>query len=310
MELPDMAIQLSPFAGLGLAAAAAVVAAAAAENDVTEVGIAVDKIEKTEKPRDIVMAKLVGFGPESKTGPLPEQAIQAYNGGRDKKLNNLHLKGQWFRYAVWSKTWFKKLDKMRFYANPPGINYVKSTSKKVNLCWMARCPDSWYPGYGSAANRNVRLNPLDSLIGPKADLKALWGSVKALVGEVPEIAESAGLIAAGIASGGQSATQDTSGQVELLTETIEGVIDIPSGLIKGTKARKRAAKAIVTGIAMGYRRQLVKANPHLLNKDGKFDIGKRFMENPRTWEDLYKPGPARPLIYNPPKDLNTPWPNF
>lgn len=308
MELPDMAIQLSPIAGLGALVATAVVAAAADNNKTIEVGVAVDEIQK-KKP--IVMAKVVGIvGPQKKSGLLPYQARDAWDAKRDKKRNNLHIRGQWFRYAVWSDTWFDKLNKMRFYAKPPGFNYVKSTSKNVNLCWMARCPPSWYPGYGPAANRNVRLNMLDGLIGPKADIKAIWGSIKALVGQAPEIAKSAGLIGAGVASGGQSATQDTEGQVQQLSETIDGLIDIPSGLIKGAKARKQASRALVTGVALGYRRQLVEANPHLIDADGKFNIGKRFKPDPQTWEDLFLPGNARPLIYNPPQDMKKPWPNY
>jgi len=41
------------------------------------------------------------------------------------------------------------------------------------------------------------------------------------------------------------------------------------------------------------------ANPWLV-KDGKLDIGPNYMSDPKTWEDLGKPGKSYPLIYNPP----------
>lgn len=190
-------------------------------------------------------------------------------------------------------------NEIKFYASPPGVNSVKSTDFSFNLCWWAMCKESWRPGHGAAKSGNVRMGVLKPLIGPKADLKQIWSAITGIIEQLPEILESAGIIAAGVASGGQSATTDTKGQVEAVTDTIENLLAEASGIFKGTKARTESAAVLVTAIGWAYMEAVAIANPWLI-KDGKLDFGKNYKADPQTWGDLGKPGNAYPLVYFPP----------
>jgi len=252
--------------------------------------------------------QIAGHQRGKNSGPLPEQAIIAgAQNAFNSKTNNIHTKGAWFNYGVYSSKFFQKIDKLRFYSRPPGPQYVVSNSDTANLCWAARCPDSWYPQYGYR-NRSCRISELKRLIGFGAEVKSFFGGVKDLFAELPEILESAGLVAGAVATGGQSANVDAKGQIDQVEETIEGIIDAPAGWVNDIKARKKAAGALVTALMVQYREQIARANPWVI-QDGKVVLGKRFKANPKTYADLYAPGNARPLLYSPPRDIEGAWPN-
>jgi hypothetical protein len=273
-------------------------------------------IRKTRKARLVVSLGKGGVetGPPKQvipTGPLPKQAVQAWNakkkGKRKSKSaygpkNDIHKKGTWFRFATYSDKWDRKLAKIRYYAKPNGALYVRkhgSAAKVGNLCWMARCPNSWYPGYGRAKALNVRLPALKSLLGPKADWKTLGSSFKSSIKAIPAVLKAAAVVVAGIYSGGSSFTKNSKKQVETVEDGIKGAIEPMKVAGNQSDTRVKASRVIVTAIRKQYILQMMDANPWAV-KNGKLDIGANYMSNPQTWEDLFKPGDARPLLFNPP----------
>ncbi len=245
--------------------------------------------------------------PVKLTGPLPPGAMAAWNatkhGKRSKRSsygpdNDIHKKGSWLRFATYSENWDKKHEKMRFYAKPPGVLFIKSTDKVFNLAWMMRCKPNMYPGYGRAARRNCRLNQLDPWLGPKADWNTVKGLVKDSMDAIPELVKGAGVIVAGVTSGGQSLKTDPAGQVDQIISGIKSGLE-PIGDTGGNvKKRLASGRVVVDVIGNAYVQQLLDGNPWIL-RNGKFDIGKNYMPDPKTYEDLYRPGNARPLLWNP-----------
>lgn len=243
------------------------------------------------------------------TGPLPAQAIAAYNSkkkgkGRSRSAygskNDIHKKGTWFRFATYSDKWDRKLEKIRYYAKPNGALYVKKTSKPGNLAWMARAPKSWYPGYKKAKALNVRFPGVEPWLGPKADWSTVKGAFKKSVQGIPAVVKAAGVVVAGVYSGGSSLTKDTAKQGKAVEDGIKAAIAPMYGAGKGSDRRIDAAREVVTALRSQYLKQMMDANPWAV-KNGKLDIGKHYMANPKTWEDLFKPGKSRPLLFNPPE---------
>lgn len=247
------------------------------------------------------------------TGPLPAEALAAYNSpkkgkGRSRSAygpkNDIHKKGSWFRFATYSDKWDRKLNKLRYYSGPrTGALYVRkagSTAKVGNLCWMARCPDGWYPGKGKAKALNCRVPGLTAWLGPKADWKTLSSAFKTSIKNIPAVLKAAGVVVAGIYSGGASVQKNPEGQLKTVGNGIKGVAEPYKDMGNESDARLGAARALITGIRKQYILQMMDANPWAV-KDGKLDIGKHYMADPKTWEDLGKPGKSRPLLFNPPK---------
>jgi hypothetical protein len=249
---------------------------------------------------------------EFPTGPLPQAARDAWNAkkhgrGRSRsaygKNNDIHKKDGWFRFATYSDKWDRKHEKIRYYAKPNGALYVRKHGKAAmvgNLCWMARCPDSWYPGYGRAKALNVRLPALKPLLGPKADWKTLSNSVKTSIKNIPAVLKAAAVVVAGIYSGGASVQKNPEKQLDTVGKGIKGAIEPMADAGKESDSRVGAGRVIVTAIRKQYILQMMVANPWAV-KNGKLDLGRHYMADPKTWEDLFKPGKSRPLLYNPPK---------
>lgn len=171
----------------------------------------------------------------------------------------------------------------------------KAKNAWLNNGWLAFAPKKLQPGYGKAAKRNVRLNALDPIFGPKADVKAIFGAIGDVLSNVPQILESAGAI--GKAIGTQGATS-----AEAIDPTIEALKDLlneAKGIVKKGKARAAAANAIVSTIITGYRAQLMAASPWVV-RDGKLDMSKTYLKDPRTYGDLAKRGNAYPILWIPP----------
>lgn len=286
--------------GLIASGIVAMIVAALADDEDT-VTILPGKLEEA-KPGELKIMQAQSL----KKGPLPTQALAAYATSKYTKTgpNNIHNGDAWFRWAVYSEKWHRKMDRIVFYAKPQGANKVKSNSDWFNLAWMARCPDHIYPEYKLRRGK-VKWSKLKTLIGPKADWQTLTGGVKDVLSEIPDIVASAGLIAGAVGSGGQSAQADTKGQIDQVMSTVKDLLGSASGVIGKTKERTEAAAAIVEAIGRQYQRELLAANPWIL-RNGKVDLGKNYPQNPRTYEDLFrKPNPGekrgRPLLYNPRK---------
>jgi hypothetical protein len=267
---------------------------------------------KAARSRVTIKSVTAGGGPTVPTGPLPAQAIAAWNSpkkgrGRGRsawgKNNDLHKKGAWFRFATYSDKWDRKLEKLRYYSNPPGVLYVKKSGTKAmagNLAWMTRCPDSWYPGFGRAASLNIRLSGLKPWLGNKADWKEITGAVKKSIEGIPDVVKAAGVVVAGIFTLGASTAAEPGEQVKSVSDGIKAAIAPFYGAGAGSDKRLDVARAVVTALRVQYINQLMDANPWAV-KDGRLDIGKHYMADPKTWEDLFKPGKSRPLLFNPPK---------
>ncbi len=248
-----------------------------------------------------------GKRPKLKQGPLPAAAIAAWNApkhGKRKKrsaygpANDIHVRGSWIRFATYSDNWDKKLEKMRIYANPPGTLYVKSTSKVRNLTWMMMAPPKLYPGYGRAKRRNVRWSAMKTWLSPKADWNTLKGGVKASIKGIPAVVKGAGVVVGAIVTLGKSLLKDTAGQTETIEEALKAAIKPIGDTGSSIKKRKAAARAVYTVISNKYVQDVMEANPHAV-KDGKLDIGKHYMSNPKTYADLRTSGKARPLLFIP-----------
>ena len=237
---------------------------------------------------------------QSLSGGLPEQAKAALltdqGGGAP---NDIRIKGAWFNMNVYSKGWFEKRKRIRFYGSPPGIYYVHSEWKASNVSWMARCPPKWYPKYG-VKDQSARVSALNQWISRKADWDTFTGIFEDAIKAIPEILEAAGLIAAAVGSQGQSAQADTSGQVEVVENAIKEALKPIGNVGKSVKKRRKAA-AKVTGVLLSaYREQMERANPWAIDEKGNLNTGKRYKRNPQTYEELFMPGDAHPLLYNPP----------
>lgn len=245
--------------------------------------------------------------PELRTGPLPIRALAAWSApksGRGRKRsaygpkNDIHARGGWIRFATYSDNWDKKLEKMRIYADPPGVFYIKSESKVRNLCWMMQAPRSWYPGYGRAARRNVRCDAIDQWLGPKADWNTVKGLVKDSIAAIPSILQAGGVVGAAYATGGASVTEGTGDQVEVVTDAIKAGLEPIGNTGESVSKRKAAAKVVYYALADAYIARVMAANPHAV-RGGKLDIGKNYKDDPKTWEDLRARGKARPLLWVP-----------
>jgi len=147
---------------------------------------------------------------------------------------------------------------------------------------MARCPRKWYPGYGRAKTKNIRLPGLKPWLGPKADWKSVKGAFKKSVKGIPS-----------------SLTKNSGKQVDTVHDGVVAAF-APFKDAKGSaQERTEMAYILVTAIRKQYISQIMDANPWLV-KNGKLDIGPNYTSSPRNWEDLGKPGKSYPLIYNPP----------
>lgn len=294
-----------PYWAWGLLGASTLAAVASGESDSVDADLVKDPVKKVQ------FLGLESWLKNAKSGPLPPQALAAAATSSFTKggPNDLHMKGAWFKYGAYSSNFFEKIEVYRIYSNPPGTIQVRSESDTFNLCWAAQCPDAWYPQYGYK-NRGVRMGILKKLTGPKADWQMLVGGLRDLLQELPEMLETAGLIGAGVATGGQSVGQNPDQQVDQVLNTLEGIYDVGKGIGDSLGERKKAAAALVTSIGVEYRRRIAKANPWVL-VNGQVKLGKRFMANPKTYADLYKPGKSRPLLYNPPTGsaFYSNWPN-
>ena len=127
--------------------------------------------------------------PAFPSGPLPTQAILASAAPKFVERNNdIHIKDHWFQFGVYSKDWFKKRAKLRFYSGPKaGSKYVKQEVHHRNVCFMARCPDPWYPGVGSAQLRNCRVSAISQWISVKADWKSGSDAFKTSIKGIPAV---------------------------------------------------------------------------------------------------------------------------
>jgi len=289
-----IAIPLPVLFALGGAAAVA----ASQQKDAIDAAIVAEVKARPnpKKPVEIKKAKVSQEWLDNR--PLPQEALDAY-ADKNNKMRSLGTP-HWFRWAKFSTSTKRKVDKLRFYSSPPGALYLKSYNDVFNLSWMARCPSKWYPKYGHR-DQSCRVNSLKPVLGPKADWKTLTGAYKDILEEVPAMVESAGLITGAVASGGASAAQDPAGLIEKVSGTVKNILVAYGGIIKGSKARVAAANALIVGVGLQYQAELIAANPHILVPFGpnKPTVGKHFMENPKTYGDLRKPGKARPLLLNP-----------
>jgi len=298
------------------------------EDEITiKPGLAIDvipfkKVEKefglqagadTSKPMtEVGIVKPLILNPlvHRKSGPLPAQAIAAQEAGWTTANNNIRSRGQWFDPNRTNKAGRKKRGKLRFYADPPAVARVVVKNVTFNICWMARASWADYPRFGPG-DQSCRLKLLSPIIGPKAALKAFGKGLKKWFD--PKLMEdrlrSGGIIASAIISGGQSFSVKGKKQIEQVTKTLKNDWRVKTNTLKGKRARKRAAAAMVEEFGANYRRQIGAANPWLM-RGGRVDISPRFMANPKTYADLYKPGKSWPLIYNPPEDITQrDWPN-
>lgn len=252
------------------------------------------------------------------TGPLPAAALRAWNAkkkGKGNKRsaygpdNDIHKRRSWFRFATYSDNFFKKVDLLRFYSDPPGALFLRSKDWSNNIAWMARCRPDWYPGYGKASRRNCRVDPLKLWLSPKADWDTLKGLFETSVEAIPEIIAGAGIIAGGVTSGGASLTQDPAGQADQVFESIKAGLEPIGNTGKSVGKRLDAADVVVSNLMRAYVQQMKDANPWAVLKgsDDRYDlnVGKNYHPNPKTYEDLFdrtwvgKKGAARPLLWNP-----------
>lgn len=230
------------------------------------------------------------------TGPLPPQALQAYADDNNKLRSAGY--DRWFRWAKFSKKTKKKIDKLRFYANPPGLQFRTSKSDVNNLCWMARCPSAWYPKHGGGNDRNCRVDAIDQWLSPKAGWKTFTGALGQAFEALPAIVEGAGVVAGGVTTGGGSIASDPGASVGTVVDALKAALTPIGNTGKSISKRQDAADAVLMVLIAMYRRQMMLANPHAV-RNGELVVGKYFMENPKTFEDLAKPGKARPLLFNP-----------
>jgi len=187
------------------------------------------------------------------------------------------------------------LRKLRFYSNPPGALYLKSTSYTFNFIWKAMAPSYWQPGHGRAKRRNVRMGPLKPLLGPKADWKTLTGTLEDIIEKVPAIVEGAAQIGGAAATGGAGAG---AVDVQGITNTAIDTIKAAGGIISKTQARIDAADAVVGAIWSVWLREFRDANPHVI-KSGRVDLGKNYKSSPKTTADLSAPGDSYPWVFVP-----------
>jgi len=234
------------------------------------------------------------------SGPLPQQAKAALltdqGGGAP---NDLRIKDAWFNMNVYSEGWFEKRKRIRFYGSPPGVYYVYSEWKAANVSWMARCPANWYPKHG-VKDQSARVSALNEWISRKADWDTFTGLFEDSIKAIPKILEAAGLVAAAVGSGGQSAGADTSGQIKVLEDAIKDSLEPIGNVGKSVKKRRKAASAVTGVLLSAYMEQLERANPWAVDEKGNLNTGKRYKRNPQTYEELFMPGDAHPLLYNPP----------
>jgi len=245
-----------------------------------------------------------------RTGALPGQAIAAQSAKWNTANNKIFARGQWFDMNGESKGSRAKRELLRFYANPPGAIRVVSKNVTFNQAWRARCPKADYPKFGPK-DRSCRLSVLKPITGPKAQFRSFgkgmkdWFSVEAMQKRL----EAAGAVVGAIFSQGKTFVAKDAKQRGKVTTALKNDWRLVKNSLKKLKDRKRAAAAIVESFGNEYRTQLGAANPHLIT-GGRVLISKRFMANPKTYEDLFKPGNSWPLIYNPPQNIDQKnWPN-
>jgi len=239
------------------------------------------------------------------TGPLPKQALLAAASKKFGRNNDIHKKDAWFKFGAYSQDWFKKRALLRFYASPPSLKFVVQEVHHRNVCWMARCPDSWYPGYRKAQLRNCRVSAISRWIGPKADWKSWSEAFKSSVQGIPDVVKGAGVVVAAVFSFGATALVKTGPQVDAVSKGVEAALAPIGDVGRSWKKRLEAAEAMIRGINNAYLAQMKAANPYCVRADGVFDTSKRYLANPKTWDDLRvaKLGEPMdyPLLYNPPK---------
>ena len=112
--------------------------------------------------------------------------------------------------------------------------------------------------------------------------------------------KAAGVVVTAIYSGGSSLTKSSGKQVDTVHDGVVAAFAPFKDAHGSAKDRTEMAYILVTAIRKQYIAQIMAANPWLV-KDGKLDIGPNYTSNPKTWEDLGKPGNSYPLIYNPPE---------
>jgi len=277
----------------------------------------------TVKPEEIfvktkevkIVVPLGGFTPNGHRAepwdkPLPPQALAAYAAkGYVKNVNSIRNHGAWFRFATFSDKFHYRTRNMRIQSKPQGAYSIKVTDPELSIPWMMRCKDKHYLKYGHR-DREARLDVLRKLIGPAADAKLLIGTIEDVLDELPEIMESAGLIAQGVATQGASVGNDPAGQIGQIVETVKRIGKGIGNIRSNNRKRSKAAVAIAYGLAQGFVLEAARANPWAM-KDGKLDLGKHYKPDPKTWADLWAPGNARPLLYNPPagRAIEGEWPN-
>lgn len=255
-------------------------------------------------------APMPGHTIKPTNAPLPAQALAAIDaGGYRKGVNSIRAAGQWVRFATFSPKFHYRHRNMRVWSKPAGAYKIKVEDRALALAWMMQCPSKWYLKYGYR-DRSARLDVLKKFIGPGADFKIITGGAEDLLSELPDLIESAGLVAGAVASGGASASQDPMGQIGQVTETLKDL----GGIIKNAKSanakRSAAAKVAFLAIARQYLDRVKQANPHAV-KNGKLVLSKSFKKEPKTYADLWEPGNARPILYNPPLGwhFEKEWPN-
>lgn len=265
--------------------------------------------------KGVKTAKLVGplakpnprfpNAPMFPTGPLPKQALLAAASKEYGPNNDIHKKDHWFQFGRYSDDWFAKRALLRFYASPPSTKFVVQKIHHRNVCWMARCPDSWYPGAGKAQLKNCRVSAISQWIGPKADWKSWTEAFKSSVKGIPQVLKAAGVVVAAIFSFGGTALVKTGKQVDTVSAGVKAALKPIGDVGRSWKKRLEASEAMIRGINNAYLAQMKDANPYCVRADGVFDTSKRYLANPKTWDDLRVARLGEPtdypLLYNPPK---------
>lgn len=241
------------------------------------------------------------------SGPLPQAALEAWNApksGRGRRRsaygpkNDIHKRASWLRYATYSKRFHYKLDVNRIYSDPPGALRLISKDNARNLAWMMRCRSDWYPGYGKAQPRNIRLDAVKQYLSPKADWDTFKGLFKDTIDSLPAVIEGAGVITAGVTSGGASLQKNPKEQADAVFDSIKSALAPIGNVGESISKRLEAAEIIYLAFADAYIGQVMAANPHAV-RNGRLDIGKHYHDEPRTYEELGQEGGSRPLLWNP-----------
>lgn len=239
------------------------------------------------------------------TGELPEQARLAGMASKFGPNNDIHRKDAWFCFGSYSDRWFSKRARLRFYAKPPSAKFVVQTTHHRNVAWMARCPEQWYPGHGKARPGSCRVDAITRWIGPKAEWKAWTEAFKTSIDGIPDVLKAAGVVVGAIFSFGGTALVKTEKQVDTVSKGITAALEPIGDVGRSWRKRLEASEQMIRAINDRYLAQMKDANPWCVRADGVFDTSKRYLKNPRTWEDLRVARQGEqtgyPLLYNPPR---------